>query len=235
MDTHTTAAGLKAVHDKVVGAGTGCQRIGLNLGDVGLGRQGKGLMLGSVSLAVLIPVEQREVDDPQEVVALALDLERVGHVGAHAAQDLVREQARAGGEHHKVAGLDVHALAQSRHLLVREELDDGAVDGAVLAEGNPSQALGAKRGGHAGELIDLGTCPGTGALGVDGLDDRALLVCGSRKDLELGVGKDVGQVDQVHTVAGIGLVGAIGVHGLPVVHATQRRGHLDTHAAEGIG
>ena len=77
--------------------------------------------------------------------------------------------------------------------------------------------------------------PGTGALGVDGLDDRALLVCGGRKDLELGVGKDVGQVDQVHAIAGIGLVGAIGIHGLPVVHATQRRGHLDTHAAEGIG
>ena len=68
-------------------------------------------MLGSVSLAVLIPVEQREVDDPQEVVALALDLECVGHVRTHAAQDLVREQTRAGGEHHKVAGLDVHALA----------------------------------------------------------------------------------------------------------------------------
>ncbi len=46
-------------------------------------------MLGLIALAVLIPVEQREVDDPQEVVALALDLERVGHVGTHAAQDLV--------------------------------------------------------------------------------------------------------------------------------------------------
>ena len=88
---------------------------------------------------------------------------------------------------------------------------------------------------QAGEFIDLGAGPGTGALGVDGLDDGTLLVCGGRKDLELGVGKDVGQVDQVHAIAGIGLVGAIGVHGLPVIHAAQRRGHLDTHAAEGIG
>lgn len=147
------------------------------------------LMLGSVGLAVLIPVEQREVDDPQEVVALALDLERVGHVGTHAAQDLVREQARAGGEHHEVAGLDVHALAQSGHLLVREELDDGAVDGAVLAEGDPGQALGAKRGGHAGELIDLGTCPGTGALGVDSLDDRASSFAAVAKTLNLELAK----------------------------------------------
>ena len=192
MDTHAAAAGLKAVHDKVIGARTGCQRIGLDLSDVGLSRQGERLVLGSVSLAVLIPVEQREVDDPQEVVTLALDLEGVGHVGTHAAQDLVGEQARAGGEHHEVAGLDVHTLAQGSHFLVREELDDGTVDGAILAESNPGQALGAKRGGHAGELIDLGTCPGTGALGVNGLDDRTLLVCGSRKDLELGVGKDVG-------------------------------------------
>ena len=99
-------------------------------------------------------------------MALTLDLERVGHVGTHTAQDLVREQARAGGEHHEVARLDVHALAQSRHLLVREELDDGAVDGAVLAEGDPGQALGAKRGGHAGELINLGTCPGAAPLAL---------------------------------------------------------------------
>ena len=157
MDTHTATAGLKAVHDKVVGARTGCQGIGLDLGDVGLGRQGERLVLGCIGLAILVPMEQREVDDPQEVVTLALDLERIGHVRTHTAQDLIRKQARAGGEHHKVAGLDVHALAQSRHLLVREELDDGAVDGTVLAEGDPGQALGAKRGGHAGELIDLGT------------------------------------------------------------------------------
>ena len=39
----------------------------------------------------------------------------------------------------------------------------------------------------------------------------------------------------MHAVASIGLVGAIGVHGLPIVHAAQRRGHLDTHAAEGVG
>lgn len=166
MDAHATAAGLKTVHDKVVGAGTGSQRVGLDLGDVGLGRQSERLVLGCIGLAVLIPVEQREVDDPQEVVTLAFDLECVGHVRAHAAQDLVRKQARAGGEHHEVARLDVHALAQSRHLLVREELDDGAVDGAVLAESDPGQTLGAKRGGHAGELIDLGTCQAPAPLAL---------------------------------------------------------------------
>lgn len=77
--------------------------------------------------------------------------------------------------------------------------------------------------------------PGTGALCVDGLDDGTLLVCGGRKDLKLGVGKDIGQVDQVHTIAGIGLIGAIGIHGLPVIHAAQRRGHLNAHAAKGVG
>ena len=171
----------------------------------------------------------------RDVLVVCDEPEKENSVNQLSEYFVVGKQARAGGEHHKVAGLDIHALAQSRHLLVREELDDGAVDGAVLAESDPRQTLGAKRGGHAGKLIDLGTCPGTGALGVDSLDDRALLVCGSRKDLELGIGEDVGQVDQVHAIAGIGLVGAIGVHGLPVVHATQRRGHLDAHAAEGIG
>lgn len=181
--------GLKAVHDKVVGARTGCQRVGLDLGDVGLGRQGEGLVLGSVSLAVLIPVEQREVDDPQEVVALALDLECVGHVRTHAAQDLVRKQTRAGGEHHKVAGLDVHALAQSRHLLVREELDNGAVDGAVLAESDPGQALGTKRGSHAGKLIDLGTRQAPAPLALMALTTEPSSFAAVAKTLNLELAK----------------------------------------------
>ncbi len=58
---------------------------------------------------------------------------------------------------------------------------------------------------------------------------------GAGEHLEGGGGEHIGQVDQVHAIAGIGLVGAIGVHGLPVVHATQRRGHLDAHTRKGVG
>lgn len=97
-------------------------------------------------------MEQREVHDPQEVVALARELQRVGHVTAHAAEDLVCLEARAGGEHHQVAGLDVAAATELGHLLVGEELDDGTVHGAVLAEGDPCQALGTEGRGDLASL-----------------------------------------------------------------------------------
>ena len=38
----------------------------------------------------------------------------------------------------------------------------------------------------------------------------------------------------MHTIAGIGLVGTIGVHGIPVLDATKRRGEIDTHATKGV-
>ena len=38
----------------------------------------------------------------------------------------------------------------------------------------------------------------------------------------------------MHTVAGVRLVGAVRVHGVPVIDATQRRGELDAHMGEGV-
>lgn len=126
----------------------------------------------------------------------------------HAAQDLVGEQARAGGRHHRegMRSTDVHALAQSRHLLVREELDDGAVDGTVLAEGDPGQTLGANVEATPASLSILARAEHHGATLalIAPSDDETLLVCGGCRTLNR-VGKDVGQVDQVHAIAGVGL------------------------------
>ena len=154
-------------------------------------------------------------------------------MAAHAAR-IVGAKAIGDGEHDQVAGLSVHLGAQGGHLLVRKELHDGAVDGAVLAEGDPSQALGAKLGGDAGELVDFGARPGAGTLGVERLDVLAIGIGSAGEELEGRVGKDVRHVMEFHAVAGIGLVGAIGVHGVPVLHATQRAGQLDTHLGEGV-
>ena len=191
-------------------------------------------MLGGVGLAVLVPMEEREIDDPQKVVALTRKLERIGHMVAHAAQDLVGGKTRTGSKHHKVAGLDVHTATKLGHLLIGEELDDRAVDGAVLAECDPSKTLGTERSGDACELVDLGARPGTCALGVDGLDNGALLVRSARKHLELGVLEHVGKVNEVHTKTGIGLVGTVGVHSVPVLDAAERRRQLNAHATERV-
>ena len=234
MDTHAATAGLEAVHDEVVGVAAHGQRVGVETINVLLDRLCERLVLGGVGLALVIPVEQREVDDPQEVVPLARDVEGVGHVAAHAAEDFVGGEARAGGEHHEVARLHLGALAELGHLLVGEELDDRRVDRAVLTKGNPGQTLGAKRLGDGLELVDLRAGPAAGALGVDALDDRALLVGGAGEHLELGVLEHVGDVDEVHAVARVGLVDAVGVHRVPVRDAAQRRRQLDAHAAERV-
>ena len=65
------------------------ERIAVQAFDVCLYRLGEGLVLGRVGLAILIPVEEREVHDPQEVMPLTRDTEGVGHVGAHATEDLI--------------------------------------------------------------------------------------------------------------------------------------------------
>ena len=235
MDAHAATAGLKAVHDEVVGAGTHLERVlveQVQLVDV---RQGEGLVLGLVALTLLIPMEQREVHDPEELVALARNVERVGHVRTHTAEDAVGLQAGTGGEHDEVTGLDVAATTQLGHLLVGEELHDRAVHGAVLTEGDPGEALGAEGCGDLGELVDLSAGPSAGALGVDGLDHVALGSRSACEHLERGVGEHVGQVDELHAVTGVGLIGAVGVHGVPVGQATQRRGHLHAHTGEGVG
>ena len=40
---------------------------------------------------------------------------------------------------------------------------------------------------------------------------------------------------QLHAVTGVGLIGAVGIHRVPVVDAAQRRGHVDAHLGEGVG
>lgn len=85
-------------------------------------------MLCSVGLAILIPVEERKVHDPQEVVTLALDTKGICHMVTHTAQDLVCVESVCHCEHHEITRLDVHFLTQVYHLLIGEELDDRARD-----------------------------------------------------------------------------------------------------------
>ena len=106
VDTHAAAARLAAVHDEVVGGRCPWRAGPLDLLDVELGRQREGLVLGLVALGLVVPVEQREVHDPEEVVALARHVKGVCHVKAHAAQDLVGALAVGHGKHHEVAQLD---------------------------------------------------------------------------------------------------------------------------------
>ena len=96
-------------------------------------------------------------------------------------------------------------------------------------------ALGAEAGGDVGELVDLRTGPPAGALGVDGLDAELGVGGSAREELELGAPEELGDVVQLHVVAGVGLVDAVGVHGVPVRDAAERQLHRDAHPAEGVG
>ena len=80
MDAHAATARLEAVHHKVVRAAAHGERVRLQQLDLIEVRLGEGLVLGLVALGLVVPVEEREVYHPEEVVALARNLERVGHV-----------------------------------------------------------------------------------------------------------------------------------------------------------
>ena len=175
-------------------------------------------------------MERFELTDPQAQAIVDMRLRALTGLEREKIENEYREleeriayykELLADPEKIKVAGLDAHLGAERGHLLVGEELDDRARDGAVLAEGDPGQALGAKRGSHAGELIDLGTGPGAGTLGVDGLDDAAALK-GGGEDLEAAVLDDLGQVDELHAKAAVRAVDAVLVHGVGVLDAVQR-------------
>ncbi len=202
--------------------------------DISLHGLGEGLVLRRKGAALLVPVEEREVDHPEEVVALARNLEHVGHVQAHAAQDLVGLQPARDREEQQVARLSVHLGTQGLDLGLAHELLEGTVPGAVLLEGKPGQALGAEACGDLAQLVDAGAGPGAGALGVDALDVLALGLGRVGEKAEGRALKYRSHVVQGHAEAGVGLVDAVGVHGLPIGHAAQRRGHVHAHLGEGV-
>ena len=119
-------------------------------------------------------------------------------------------------------GLDRERLAQCRHLVLGEELGDGALDLASSRERDPRQTLGAGVDRGLVEPVDAAAAPVACALGVDRLDGPAARqrAC---EDLELACREHLAHVDELEPEADVGTVAAVALHGLVPRDARKRR------------
>ena len=92
----------------------------------------------------------------------------------------------------------------------REELRHRRLDGAAVLHPHPHEALGAERLGVVGEGVELLAADGRPAPATR----RPLIAAADANALNSVRGEHVGQLDQLHAEAEVGLVGAVAVHGL---------------------
>ena len=233
VDADGAAAEFVAVEDDVVGDGADLGVVaGFEVGKVfGFGA-GEGVVDGDPGVVFGAVGEEGEVDDPEEVVGavVEVDFHHGGDVEAGAAEDGGDHFPGAGDEEDEVAFLDGEGGDEGGFFGIGEELPEGGFVFAAFAldegEGFDGEA------GLDGEFVEAVHLAGgdTGeAFGVDGAD-HAALVEGAAEDFEGGVGKDGGEVDELHGEAGVGLIAAVVVHGLLVGHAGEGAGDIAVEA-----
>ena len=124
MDTHRAAADFGAVQHHVVGAGQRLARAGLERHRIVVDRRGERVVHRGPALAVGIPLEHREVDDPERRPACADEAEVLADLEAQRADRVVDDLGLVGAEENQVAGLRARALHEAGHRGVRQELED---------------------------------------------------------------------------------------------------------------
>ena len=175
-----------------------------------------------------IELEEGHLDDPEQVEeAFRDEVELLRHGLAQCAED---------GEHVFRVGVaddeDEVALfgAASFYDALYELFCDKFIEGSgdFLVDADPGKAFRADAFGLFGQLLDAFLRHRCGAaLRRDGADrtaalDRAL------EDAEAGVFDEVGDVVDLHAVTGVGLVGAVALHGVLIGQARQRQRDVDT-------
>ena len=78
-DTDGAAGQLNAVEHQVVSLCPHVALIAFQIGDALLQRSGEGMVHGHILAQILVKLEEGELHHPQEVVALALNAQLVGH------------------------------------------------------------------------------------------------------------------------------------------------------------
>ncbi|MNS96303.1 hypothetical protein D3C72_1305950 [compost metagenome] len=124
VDTDRTAADFIAVEHHVVAARNGRLCIGAQLGDVVHRRRGEGVMQGDVALRFLVPLEHREVGDPQRRPAVGDQVEVLAGLQAQRAHEVGHLVVAAGTEEHDVAVAGADVGDQRSEAFFAEELLD---------------------------------------------------------------------------------------------------------------
>ena len=162
-------------------------------------------------------LEQREVDDPEELQA-ALVHRRTAELHPQRSEHVVDQATSARGDQQEVAGLGAHRVDGPELLGLGQELEHRAVEPAAVDHPHPHQTRGTELLGPVDELVDLGVRHPALTGQPDGLDQVGL------EGAELGGAEDLAQVDELEAEAHVGLVGAVVLLGLVPRHARHGTG-----------
>ena len=223
MNADRSARDLAAVEHEVVPSRQARARIGVEDPELVGIRARERVVQRDPPLAVVVPLEHREVDDPEEVpLALGHDLEVARDLLAELAERLRRDVVVVGREHDDVARLKAergrelraHRLEELRDArLERVRAELGVGDAAGL-EGLRELAVAVEH--LAGELL---VRRGDADRLHDALAAGLLLRERVLEDGELGLGGDRRHIAGFEPVARVGAVDAEALHRFPVRHA----------------
>jgi hypothetical protein len=111
------------------------------------------------ALGVGIPLEHREVDDPQRTPAVLDHAEVLADLEPQRAERVVDDLGLVRAEEHEVAGLRAGALHQAGDGRVRQELEDRRLQALAALRGvvhlDVGEALGAVASDECGVVVDL--------------------------------------------------------------------------------
>ena len=181
----------------------------------------KGWCDGVPALVLVVPLEQREVDDEGEVADGVVDqFETAAEFAAEGVEDFVRFVLAVGDDEQHVAAVGTGRAGHLARLLLGEEL---ARPGTSRL---PSLACRCSLRRRScietrprppycwTKVVRSSTCLRlhVGAAGYVEAADDAAAADDVAEDRELGVAEDIVEVDELHTEAEVGLVAAVALH-----------------------
>ena len=228
VDADAAAGDLPAVAGDVVGVAAHLARVVVEQRQVFVLHRCEEVMRRLPALALVVPLDEREVDDERELERVAVDQSELG--AERAAQRIERglhacgraglqrlHAAGSGDDQQHVAGRRAGALAERfcqieadvlqhgrAHLLIGQRFERAGI-------GDRDEALRAERLRRLCERIDLLAAELGGAGHADALDGAAALGRAAEHG-ELGAGDEVREVDQLQPEAQIRLVAAEAPH-----------------------
>ncbi len=220
MDPDAPRAEFGAVENQVVGLGDGDLGTLLHLGDVH--RRGEG-MVGRGEAPVGHLLEDREVGHPQEpqlVVTL-----RLTEVTPEVVENPGDDRGAVGHDQEQVARCGGERRTDHGDLGFGEELGDRGPQRPILLGHRPDQALGPRLPGPLDECVEPGSRQALVAR-IEPAHDPAFCQHPGEGS-EFGFGEDLAEVDDLHAETHVGLVGAVGGHGLGVGEAGKWDRDLD--------
>ena len=167
-DPDGAARELDAVEHQVKGFRIYPGGITVQVGDALVERRGEGMMHGDPFTELLIPLEEGDLRDPEQIVPFPGDLQAVGHLQPQGAQNRLHGLFhRSGDDQHHVPGLGPGRPQQGGHLVFGKEFAEGG-GRSLRRPADPGEAFRADPPYVFGQFVDfLAGQDGRRSLGGD--------------------------------------------------------------------